>query len=435
MSLETLFGFYWDGSGGFLIFLLQASFFADWLILALFFLQRLKLRPASLFCALAALLRLLLPLPLQSPFSLHRLWMGMPKQAVTVIEFSEEHAAFSGSAKSAGSLPGFLLLLWAAGVLWVLALFAVRLFRQRRRLQLSIPLPASSPAAAAVRDAAAGRRVLVYTCENIPAPLAVGVFYPRILIPSGTAFTDELRLALVHETAHIRRRHNLLKLLMLLACCLHWFNPLCWRLKRALSEELELSCDRQALRSLGEDARVPYARALLHFYAREPAPGLSSSFGGGAAEERIRQIMTYRPRRCQVLSAFLLVLLLFSALASLPAATLYSVTVSTGSVSGAGGAHLNGDALVMEIREAASPAQQTQRLTAVDEALFYGDYIVTADTEAQDLREGAADSLLLKFLFPFSVQSSRAAAVQQEETAAEENLGIYLAQETAEMIG
>ena len=87
MSLEPLYAFLSGEPGGFLILLLQASFFAGWLILALFLQHRMKLRPATHFCALAALLRLLLPQPLQSPLSHHQLWMGEQKVATSVIEF------------------------------------------------------------------------------------------------------------------------------------------------------------------------------------------------------------------------------------------------------------------------------------------------------------------------------------------------------------
>jgi beta-lactamase regulating signal transducer with metallopeptidase domain len=431
VSLEPLFVFLSGEPGGFLILLLQASFFAGWLILALFFLQRMKLRPASLFCALAALLRLLLPLPLQSPLSLHQLWMGEQKVATSVIEFSEGRSAvLSWTAEAAGPLPAFLLPLWAAGALWVLALFALRLFRQRRQLQLCIPLPASSPAAAAVREAARGRSIPVYTCENIPAPLVVGILHPRILIPSGTAFTDELRLALVHETAHIRRRHNLLKLLMLLACCLHWFNPLCWQLKKALGEELELSCDRRALQSLGENARAPYARALLHFYAREPSPVLSSAFGAGAAEERIRQIMTYRPRRGRTVFSLLLSLLLFSALASLPAVTFYSVTVTASEDFG----QLQEDTFAFLAEGNASSDWEVEALQAADERVLYGTYTLPSSAEKQAAEEKPLKSFFLRSL-PSSADIRADGAIQRADTAVEESAGLYLVEETAQAAG
>lgn len=403
---------------GFLSLLLQASFFGNWLVLALLLLQRLRMRPASLFCALAALFRLLLPVPIQSPLSLHRLWMDMQQRAVTVVELSDgRSAAVAGAAFSDGAVPTLFLMLWALGAMGTLAVFVVRFYRQRRMLCVCMRLPASSPAVQAVWAAGRGCGIPVYSCENVSAPLAAGIFRPRIVIPAGLAFTGELHLALMHEREHIRCGHNLLKAFMLLACCLHWWNPLCWQLQRALCEELELCCDRRALGRLGAGARAPYARALLHFYAQEPAPAFSSAFSGGAAEERIRQIMTYRPRRGRTFSACILTVLLFSLLASLPAASVVSVMVQSVEASDAGEIQEDGD-MAFQGGGSAAFAWEAQVQPAVDGTGLYSIY-VTQGTVVEDTADrigGTAIPALLKFFF-FS--DSRASSNVTEEIVCE----------------
>ena len=385
--------------------LLQASFFGGWLVLATLLLRRVRARCAALCCALAALLRLLLPLPLESPLSLHRLWMDPRPQMVTAVQLSDGRvAAISGPAGLAAGLPAFLLPLWAAGMAGTLTVFALRFFKQRRLLRLCIPVPAASPLAQAVKSPGKGRGIAVYTCENVLAPLAAGVFRPRILLPSGAEPTETMLLALMHEAEHIRRRHNLLKALMLLACCLHWFNPLCWRLQRALCEELELCCDRHALERLGQDARAPYARALLHFYAREPACAFSSGFGGGAAEERIRQIMHYRPPRrgAAALSAGA-ALLLFFALASLPAVTAVSVTMNTAVETFSDG-WVQAEEGTLSLWDGAIADDEAEQ-PVTEDVPYYGTYMV------QQAQEGT-DSVLLRFSLPFPASASRAYDVQ-----------------------
>lgn len=316
----------------FLIWLIQASFFSNWLILAALFCRRMKGRHAALFLSLAALLRLLILLPLESPLSLHRLWLG-GQARVAVIRFAGGQQAALAPAAAQAALPGLLLPLWALGAVGMLCCLLLRSLPQLRQLRLCIPLPGDSPIAKMAAGLHGGRPIPLYSCEGIPAPLTVGVLRPRILLPSGAAPSEALYCALAHECMHIRYRHNLVKWLLLLACCLHWFNPLCWRLQRVLSEELELSCDRHALSRLGEEARAPYAHALLQFYARSPAYACGSSFGGGAAEARIRQIMGWRPRRGAAVGAGCAALLLFYLLAALPSTALVGVTVSAGTAS------------------------------------------------------------------------------------------------------
>ena len=83
-------------------------------------------------------------------------------------------------------------------------------------------------------------------------------------------WSDVSRLAFVltHEMAHIRRFDALSKLLLAVAACLHWFNPLVWVMLVLANRDLELSCDAAVVRLYGAEARAPYARTLLELEAR-----------------------------------------------------------------------------------------------------------------------------------------------------------------------
>lgn len=404
--------------GSLLTCLLQASFLSNWLILAALFCRRMKKHNAALALSLAALWRLLLPLPLQSPLSLHRLWLGGQAQVVTIIRFADgQQATLAPADGQAGPLPGFLLPLWALGAAGTLFFLLLRSLPQRRQLRLCIPLPEDSPLAETAADYNRGRPIPLFSCEGIPAPMAVGVFRARILLPAGMAPCEALSLALAHEYAHIRYRHNLIKWLMLLCCCLHWFNPLCWRLRRVLCEQIELSCDRHALARLGENARAAYAHALLQFYARPAACGYASSFSGGAAEARIRQIMGWHPRRGAALAAGCAALLLVNLLGMLPSTALVGITISADAAETV-------SALSADVSEAAG--EQTEGpyiLRLVEEGSLlssYRTYVAeeTSAAEGTSLQQAAAEEAVGQVLLRGAAAGGDTAEAATSEDAA-----------------
>ncbi|WP_162198451.1 M56 family metallopeptidase [Paenibacillus wulumuqiensis] len=47
----------------------------------------------------------------------------------------------------------------------------------------------------------------------------------------------------MHEYMHIRRLDSLVKMLLILVLCLHWYNPFVWIMFLLVNRDLELCCD------------------------------------------------------------------------------------------------------------------------------------------------------------------------------------------------
>ena len=157
----------------------------------------------------------------------------------------------------------------------------------------------------------AGRIISVGQSAGISAPLTYGVFRPVILLPRRTLWGSgqELEYILQHEYVHIIHCDGVVKLAMVAALCVHWFNPLVWIMAGLLNRDIELACDEGVLHRFGEQARAGYAMALIGM--EEKKRGLMPLYNGfskNAIEERIHLIMKYKKiKHVTVMAASLLV--------------------------------------------------------------------------------------------------------------------------------
>lgn len=140
--------------------------------------------------------------------------------------------------------------------------------------------------------------ILVFTNDEIASPLVCGLFSPKIYLPTRMDFQnmEMLRHIFAHETMHIRRKDNWVKMVMLAALVLHWFNPLVWIMVKCLSSDLEAACDEAVLRQFGdEEERKSYAFSLLGMAVTgNRTTMLYSAFSKTEVEKRIKSILHYK---------------------------------------------------------------------------------------------------------------------------------------------
>ncbi len=200
------------------------------------------------------------------------------------------------SASSARFAPDWRLIVWIAGAVLCLSLFAAFYVRALKRFRQSLPLESDF-----ARDWLAayspGRKIEVRRSDRIGSPLTYGVLRPVILLPSDLDLSDTKRLEfiLAHELTHIRHFDSLTKILLALAVSLHWFNPAAWVLYRFFNRDMELACDEAVVRMFGADTRRDYALMLLELVEKKnPPPMPANGFGQVAIRERIGAIMKVR---------------------------------------------------------------------------------------------------------------------------------------------
>ncbi len=111
-------------------------------------------------------------------------------------------------------------------------------------------------------------RPRLLACPGLRGPMLAGLFRPVLLLPREEVPAP--RYSLLHELTHFRRRDVWLKAAVLLANCVHWFNPLMWLMARLAERDMELSCDEAALAFLPREEYAAYGQAILEAARRVP---------------------------------------------------------------------------------------------------------------------------------------------------------------------
>lgn len=314
--------------------LIQRSFYGGILILVILALRAALLYrlPKRTFPILwgVALARLLLPFSFSSICSVYSLFQSGPEPVLPeygLYEIGEGAAAVGTAADWTGaadtalgstslSAAGerkfpVLPAVWGIGAALCALFFARAYLRNLRDFRNAVPVE-DDRIGQWLRRHKAERLISVRQSERIAAPLTYGILHPVILLPGHLLETDspELEYVLQHEYVHIRHDDAAMKLAMVAALCIHWFNPLVWVMCGLLNLDIELSCDEGVLRKFGEQSRAGYAMALIGMEEKKRSLlPLYNGFSKNATEERITLIMRYQKiKRATGAAAMVLVL-------------------------------------------------------------------------------------------------------------------------------
>ncbi len=105
---------------------------------------------------------------------------------------------------------------------------------------------------------------------------------------------EKVKLTLMHELMHYKRKDQLFAMLLLALRIIYWFNPVVHLAERIIRDDIETACDSSVVRRLSAAEKGIYARALIAMYnsAHETQMVLGMALGGTrkGAEKRIRGI-------------------------------------------------------------------------------------------------------------------------------------------------
>ena len=191
-----------------------------------------------------------------------RSWFSTAVQAVCI----EEHQlgdfgwTWAQAACLCWAAVGIILLLW----------FSFRYWRAVRRMTQSL---ARDPLAEEIlqsirKESKRSLKVQVFRTERASTPMGVGIFRRKIILPCGEIPAQELEYILRHEYTHFLHGDLWVKLLTQVYCCLFWWNPLVYLLRRDLPQILEIRCDMAVTKDYTFSQKAEYLQTIVNSLKR-----------------------------------------------------------------------------------------------------------------------------------------------------------------------
>ena len=242
----------------FLQTVLMTSFHGSIVILAVLLL-RLVLRkaPKKFICLLWMLagIRLLLPIPIESAYSLQ------PQSIQIAIPTN---------------LRAVLAVIWIGLAIAIGAYSIGSYIHLRRKVLDAVKIPGG------------------WESDRIETAFVLGFIKPKIYIPMGMSRETQKQI-LAHERTHLEKGDHWIKMIGFVALAVHWFNPLVWVSYILLCKDIEMACDERVVQFMELNERKAYSSALLRcstnkaHYAACPV-----AFGEISVKYRIKSILNYR---------------------------------------------------------------------------------------------------------------------------------------------
>lgn len=122
-------------------------------------------------------------------------------------------------------------------------------------------------------------KLRVYQSDMASSPMLAGIVRPKLVLPAKDRIWQEqdLRMVVLHELCHYRGKDLWLKLFVLAAHCLNWFNPALYLMKRECFYDIELACDMAVLEGCNAEERARYATTMLNFAGKEKQNSIFST--------------------------------------------------------------------------------------------------------------------------------------------------------------
>lgn len=125
------------------------------------------------------------------------------------------------------------------------------------------------------------RNIPLRVTRAADCPMLAGFLCPALYLPDEALSEQDAAFIFRHELTHYKRGDLWLKLALVAARAVHWFNPLVHLMARFAQEDIELACDDAVVRGMDVDARRAYGETILRSVeAQMKKRALVSCFAG-----------------------------------------------------------------------------------------------------------------------------------------------------------
>lgn len=189
-----------------------------------------------------------------------------PTRWVTGTQAETLSAADTGTVKTV-DITDILLTLWLAGVIACVLWQGIGYYRLIRSLKGKSRSVERADLHTILQEQCADlvidREIPLRVSSAADCPMLAGFIHPTLYLPDEHISRTDAAFIFRHELTHYKHGDLWLKLLLLAARCLHWFNPLVHLIARFAQEDIEAACDDAVVRGHDGAYRRAYGETIL----------------------------------------------------------------------------------------------------------------------------------------------------------------------------
>ena len=189
-----------------------------------------------------------------------------PARWVTGTQAQTLSAADTGTVKTV-DITDILLTLWLAGVISCILWQGIGYYRLIRSLKGKSRSVERADLHTILQEQCADlvidREIPLRVSAAADCPMLAGFIHPTLYLPDEHISRTDAAFIFRHELTHYKHGDLWLKLLLLAARCLHWFNPLVHLIARFAQEDIESACDDAVVRGHDGAYRRAYGKTIL----------------------------------------------------------------------------------------------------------------------------------------------------------------------------
>ena len=189
-----------------------------------------------------------------------------PARWVTGTQAETLSAADTGTVKTV-DITDILLTLWLAGVIACVLWQGIGYYRLIRSLKGTSCSVERADLHTILQEQCADlvidREIPLRVSSAADCPMLAGFIHPTLYLPDERISRTDAAFIFRHELTHYKHGDLWLKLLLLAARCLHWFNPLVHLIARFAQEDIEAACDDAVVRGHDGAYRRAYGETIL----------------------------------------------------------------------------------------------------------------------------------------------------------------------------
>ncbi len=189
-----------------------------------------------------------------------------PARWVTGTQAETLSAADTGTVKTV-DITDILLTLWLAGVVACVLWQGIGYYRLIRSLKGKSRSVERADLHTILQEQCADlvidREIPLRVSSAADCPMLAGFIHPTLYLPDERISRTDAAFIFRHELTHYKHGDLWLKLLLLAARCLHWFNPLVHLIAQFAQEDIEVACDDAVVRGHDGAYRRAYGETIL----------------------------------------------------------------------------------------------------------------------------------------------------------------------------